>query len=189
MSVAFLFNPRLAYDTLIAVGPPVPIDTLASDPFMAFTLRWTATALAGANGLTVFIACTAFRRGQRWAAVALAYWPLMFLSHLVLYRWGSMSIVHSTHSRGDWDCRGSSSSDASINNEPRFRSSLMIAAAGWPNSISRHARSASPRSDTCSGSPSQARFRVRSSVGLALHPRRFGPMPVRLAHCRAATND
>jgi hypothetical protein len=45
------------------VGPPLP-EGLRADPFGAFVVRWTATSLIGANGLTLFIAPTAFRRGR-----------------------------------------------------------------------------------------------------------------------------
>ena len=92
MSCLFWVNPSAALETLGKVGPPLPA-ALLEDPGLAFVIRWTVTALAGANALTVFIACTAFRRGERWAGVALLYWPLMFASHLLMYRWGPMSLV------------------------------------------------------------------------------------------------
>lgn len=92
MSCAFWVNPTAALETLAQVGPPVS-PAMMEDPFLAFLVRWTVTALMGVNGLTVIIASTAFRRGERWAGFALLYWPLMFASHLWMYQWGPMSFV------------------------------------------------------------------------------------------------
>lgn len=92
MSVAMLFDPTMGLRVLGGVGPEVPVDA-AADAFLMFAFRWTATAMFGSNVLTVLIALTAFRRGERWAGVALWYWPAMFASHLVMYRWGPMSYV------------------------------------------------------------------------------------------------
>jgi hypothetical protein len=90
-SIAILVDPSIGLGMLAGGAPAPPPETL--DPFLAFTLRWTATAMFGGNAITILLAATAFRRGERWAAIALAYWPLMFLSHLLMYRWGPMSFV------------------------------------------------------------------------------------------------
>ncbi len=92
MTCLLAFNPAAGVEMLEPVGPPVSVG-FKTDPFLLFTIRWAATALAGVNTLTVFIAATAFRRGEKWAGVALWYWPLMFASHLLMYRWGPMSLV------------------------------------------------------------------------------------------------
>lgn len=57
---------------------------------VAFMSRWIATVLIGGNVLAVAIAVTALRRGERWAVLAMAYWPLMFLSHWLMYAPGPM---------------------------------------------------------------------------------------------------
>ena len=92
MSCVFWLNPAAALETLGNLGPAVS-PSMLDDPFLAFVIRWTATALMGANALTVFVASTAYRRGERWAGLALLYWPVMFASHLFMYRWGPMSFV------------------------------------------------------------------------------------------------
>lgn len=92
VSLAMLADPTIGLGVLGGVGPDVPPGA-EDDAFTAFVFRWTATAMFGSNVLTVLIALTAFRRGERWAGVALWYWPAMFVSHLVMYRWGPMSYV------------------------------------------------------------------------------------------------
>ncbi len=92
LSVVLAIEPTVAFGMLGPVAPPLAPGA-ASDPFTLFFVRWTATALAGCNLLTIAIASTAFRRGERWAGIALVYWPLMFASHLAMYRWGPMSVV------------------------------------------------------------------------------------------------
>lgn len=92
VSVAMLADPTIGLGMLGDVGPEVAPGA-EHDAFTMFALRWTATAMFGSNVLTVLIALTAFPRGERWAGVALWYWPAMFLSHLVMYRWGPMSYV------------------------------------------------------------------------------------------------
>jgi hypothetical protein len=92
MSIGMLVDPGIGISMLARVGPPLPSGA-ATDPFTAFTVRWTATALVGANAITIAVAATALRRGERWAGVAMVYWPAMFVSHLVLYAWGPMSLV------------------------------------------------------------------------------------------------
>ncbi len=90
-SIAMMIEPTIGLSMLAGVSPTAPSGPL--DPFTAFSIRWTATALFGCNALTIAIAATAFRRGERWAGVALSYWPLMFASHLLMYRWSAMSVV------------------------------------------------------------------------------------------------
>lgn len=91
MSIAMLTDPAIGFGMLGGVAPEAP--DAERDAFLMFTIRWTATAMFGSNVLTVALALTAFRRGERWAGVALWTWPAMFLSHLVMYRWGPMSYV------------------------------------------------------------------------------------------------
>ena len=91
-SVVLAIEPTVAFGMFAPVAPPLAPGASA-DPFTLFLVRWTATALAGSNVLTIAIASTAFRRGERWAGIALVYWPLMFASHLAMYRFGPMSLV------------------------------------------------------------------------------------------------
>ena len=49
--------------------------------------------LLGSNVLTIFIALTAYRRANKWAWWAFWYWPLMFASHFILYREGTLRYV------------------------------------------------------------------------------------------------
>lgn len=93
MSIVATFNPAFMTGTFAEVGPPLPAGLDPNDPFVVFLVRWTATALVGVNAITIFIAATAFRAGARWAGVAFLYWPLMFLSHLLMYRVSPMSAV------------------------------------------------------------------------------------------------
>lgn len=49
-------------------------------------LQWLVTTYAGvAVALTIAIAATAFRRGERWAWVAFWAWPLFFVVHGVVF--------------------------------------------------------------------------------------------------------
>lgn len=89
MSIGTMVDPNVLLGKLSELDPASPPGT----PATAFFARWTATALFGVNAMTVIIACTSYRSGERWAGVALLYWPLMFLSHLLMYRWGPMSFV------------------------------------------------------------------------------------------------
>lgn len=93
MALASSLDPSVMLEMLEQVGPPLPAGVSRSDPFLYFLVRWTTTALLGGNVLTLFIAANAYRRHERWAGFALLYWPLMFLSHLVMYRFGPMSFV------------------------------------------------------------------------------------------------
>lgn len=92
MSLAMLVEPSLGLNMFGGLGPAVPA-AFAADPFAPFLVRWVGTTLLGGNVITVFVAMTAFRRGERWAGYAFLYWPAMFLSHLVLYKLGPMSLV------------------------------------------------------------------------------------------------
>lgn len=91
-SVAMLVDPSVGLGMLTGIGPAFPAG-FAADPFAAFLVRWVATVMLGGNVLTVAAAATAFRRGERWAGYAFLYWPAMFLSHLLLYKPGPMSLV------------------------------------------------------------------------------------------------
>jgi hypothetical protein len=91
-SVGMLVDPAVGFGMLNGLGPAIPAG-FTSDPFAAFLVRWIATTLLGGNVLTLAVAATAFRRGERWAGVAFLYWPAMFLSHLILYKVGPMSLV------------------------------------------------------------------------------------------------
>lgn len=93
MSISSSIDPSIMTSTFTRVGPPLPAGLDPNDPFIAFLVRWAATALIGVNAITIVIAATAFREGARWAGLAFLYWPLMFLSHLVMYRPGPMSVV------------------------------------------------------------------------------------------------
>jgi hypothetical protein len=88
MAVRSLFDP-LSFFTVFESAAGVDFAALARDPQTArgleFVGRWIATALIGSDGITLILALTAFRRGDRWARLALWYWPLMFASHAILY--------------------------------------------------------------------------------------------------------
>jgi hypothetical protein len=91
-SLAMLIEPSVGLGMLTGIGPPIP-EGFGADPFAAFLVRWLATILLGGNVITIVVAATAFRRGERWAGYAFLYWPAMFFSHLVLYNLGPMSLV------------------------------------------------------------------------------------------------
>lgn len=91
MGVRSLFDPR----SLLAIFDMMGVSTavLAApehDALVDLMGRWVATALLGGNVLTIVIACTALRRGERWAAWSMLYWPLMFVSHFLMYPPGPM---------------------------------------------------------------------------------------------------
>ena len=94
MSVRMAFFPEALVNMIAGVGPDAPASLMSEgEGFVALMARWVATVLFGKNLLTVVIAATAFRRGERWAVYAMCYWPAMFLSHLMLYDSGPMSIA------------------------------------------------------------------------------------------------
>jgi hypothetical protein len=73
---------------LASFGYPIP-DVILADAealaFLSFFLRWTGLMVIGVDGLTIVVAATAFRRGERWAWWAFWYWPLVFLAHFFMY--------------------------------------------------------------------------------------------------------
>ncbi|GIV76434.1 MAG: hypothetical protein KatS3mg050_0828 [Litorilinea sp.] len=72
-------------------GHPVPqaiLSDAAERAFLEFLSHWVGTVLIGSNLLTVFIAATAFRKGERWAWLAFWYWPFMFAAHFLMYTGG-----------------------------------------------------------------------------------------------------
>lgn len=87
----FLFNPMSAKAFVENFGHPIPaaimadVDGLA---FLEFFFQWVGTVLIGSNILTIFIAPTAFRKGEKWAWLAFWYWPFMFASHFLMYSGG-----------------------------------------------------------------------------------------------------
>lgn len=95
MSLQMLVSPEMFVELMAQVGPGMPEGLGATEnaDFLAFMGFWTATALIGVNSLTVIIAATALRRGERWAAWAMLYWPFMFASHLVAYDNPTMQAV------------------------------------------------------------------------------------------------
>jgi len=94
MTVAWMASPGAGLETLTAAAG---MQGASFDPeqtaLVHFVIRWTATALLGANGLTILVATGPFRRGERWAGFALAYWPVLFVSHLAMYEAGPKSLV------------------------------------------------------------------------------------------------
>ena len=56
---------------------------------LSFLGRWVGTQLVGVDGITLVLALTLFRKGHPWAVRVMWYWPLMFVSHAVLYRPGT----------------------------------------------------------------------------------------------------
>lgn len=91
-SLAMLVDPRIGLNMFSGMGPAVPA-AFASDPFAPFLVRWLGTIMLGGNTITIIVAATAFRRGERWAGHAFLYWPAMFVSHLLLYHLGPMTLV------------------------------------------------------------------------------------------------
>ncbi len=86
--VLLLFAPHVAPTVYGTFGHEVPAAVTDSEFFLLLS-RWVGTVLVGGNLLTVFIASTALRRGERWAWWAMWYWPAMFASHLVMYEGSS----------------------------------------------------------------------------------------------------
>lgn len=86
--VLLLFAPHVAPSIYGTFGHEVPAAVTDSEFFLLLS-RWIGTVLVGGNLLTVFIASTALRRGERWAWWAMWYWPAMFASHLVMYEGSS----------------------------------------------------------------------------------------------------
>lgn len=83
-AVVLWFAPQSAPTIMSTFGHEVP-EAVAESAFFGFLSRWIATVLIGSNALTLFVAATALRRGERWAWYAMWYWPIMFASHLALY--------------------------------------------------------------------------------------------------------
>jgi hypothetical protein len=69
---------------------PSSLEAAAAQPFTTFLGRWIGTSMVAGNLFTVGIALTALRRGERWAACLMLYWPAMFLTHFVMYGPGPM---------------------------------------------------------------------------------------------------
>lgn len=53
--------------------------------YVEFISHWATTGTIGLNLFGALIAVTAFRRGERWAWLALWFWPFMFATHFVAY--------------------------------------------------------------------------------------------------------
>lgn len=94
MSVRLLFEPSALVGMLAAVAPgTAALATPHGAQLVPFLGRWTAVGLLGENAFTVVVALTALRRGERWAAWLMAYWPLMFLAHFLMYAPGPLRFV------------------------------------------------------------------------------------------------
>jgi hypothetical protein len=86
-----LFSPMSAGAIVENFGHPIPAGIMTDADglaFLEFFFRWVGTVLIGGNSLTIFIAATAFRKGEKWAWLAFWYWPLMFASHFLMYAGG-----------------------------------------------------------------------------------------------------
>ena len=93
MSAQAMLDPIGFLGVLRDVAGADPAAVAARDPETARALvflgRWIATALWGSDGITLLLALTAFRAGNRWAWWALCYWPVMFVAHAMLYAPGT----------------------------------------------------------------------------------------------------
>jgi hypothetical protein len=91
MSLRGLADPASFLALFDAMGPSTaPLAAPEGAELARFLGRWIAIALLGGNVLTVGIAVTALRRGERWACWLMLYWPLMFATHFVMYEPGPM---------------------------------------------------------------------------------------------------
>lgn len=87
-AIQMLLSPSSAQSFFAGFGHPIPESILADQSeseFLTFVIRWIGTILIGGNVLTIFIASTAWREGEKWAWFAMCYWPLMFASHYFMY--------------------------------------------------------------------------------------------------------
>ncbi len=89
MVVMLLFKPGAVYPNFKLITG-LDFEALikaktVQEPAVNKLLNWTASILLGSNGMTFFLAVSAFR-DQHWLAwCALWYWPLMFLWHFAIY--------------------------------------------------------------------------------------------------------
>jgi len=90
-AILMLVNPESGINLLAGFGYEIP-DSLMNQPagrdFTLFLVQWIGAVLFGGDFLTLCIAVTAWRRGERWAWFAFLYWPLLFITHFSLYRPG-----------------------------------------------------------------------------------------------------
>lgn len=89
--IQLLVAPLSGESYLRTFGHPVPEVVFASEEgvsFLAFFLQWTGIMVIGVDLLTVLIASTAFRRGEKWAWYAFWYWPFVFGAHFFMYAGG-----------------------------------------------------------------------------------------------------
>lgn len=84
------FAPGMAPTVFASTGHEVP-DPVANSEFFPFLVRWIASVLLGGNLITLILAPTLLKHGERWVWAAMWYWPLMFASHVALYQ-GSQRI-------------------------------------------------------------------------------------------------
>lgn len=82
-----------APETFLAMLPAVSgIDAIAiaardeeAASALGFLGRWVGTALLGANGITLLLALSTYRQGNRATWWAFWYWPALFASHAFMY--------------------------------------------------------------------------------------------------------
>lgn len=91
MAIGLYLDPASATGLWERFGFALPT-TVAGDPaameYVEFISHWATTGSIGFNLFGALIAVTAFRRGERWAWLALCYWPVMFATHFVVYESG-----------------------------------------------------------------------------------------------------
>jgi hypothetical protein len=96
MAIQMMVAPGTAMSYLADFDHPIP-GVLLNDPdgrkFFLVLIQWIGATLLGCDFLTLVIALTAWRKGDRWAWFAFLYWPFLFIFHYSLYRPGPHKIL------------------------------------------------------------------------------------------------
>lgn len=96
MAIQMMVAPGTAMSYLADFDYLIP-EALLNDPngrgFFLVLIQWIGATLLGGDFLTLVIALTAWRKGDRWAWFAFLYWPFLFIFHYSLYRPGLHKIL------------------------------------------------------------------------------------------------
>ena len=96
MAIQMMVAPGTAMSYLADFDYPIP-NVLLNDPngreFFLVLIQWIGATVLGGDFLTLVIALTAWRKGDRWAWFAFLYWPFLFIFHSSLYRPGPHKIL------------------------------------------------------------------------------------------------
>lgn len=89
LALIIYVNPSAATDLWARFGYELPA-AIAADgtavEYVEFISHWATTGTIGFDLFGLFIAVTAFRRGERWAWLAFWYWPVLFITHFITYQ-------------------------------------------------------------------------------------------------------